>query len=93
MFQWIDMRVTLLRSTEDIIKSLIPPEDGHQIENAPADYNNCFPLDGVIQTCQTTSTQHSSDIHIFLLKRLNSCYAGLDDGIEASTNVPHFGGT
>nr|ABN08206.1 hypothetical protein MtrDRAFT_AC155885g1v2 [Medicago truncatula] len=25
MFQWIDMRVTLLRSTEDIIKSLIPP--------------------------------------------------------------------
>ena len=29
MFQWIDMRVTLLRSTEDIIKSLIPPEDDH----------------------------------------------------------------
>jgi len=29
LFQWIDMRVTLLRSTEDIIKSLIPPEDGH----------------------------------------------------------------
>jgi len=29
MFQWIDMRVTLLRSTEDIIKSLIPPKDGH----------------------------------------------------------------
>ena len=28
-FQWIDMRVTLLRSTEDIIKSLIPPEDRH----------------------------------------------------------------
>jgi len=28
MFQWIDMRVTLLRSTEDIIKSLIPPEYG-----------------------------------------------------------------
>jgi len=27
MFQWIDMRVTLLRSTKDIIKSLIPPED------------------------------------------------------------------
>ena len=27
MFQWIDMRVTLLRSTEDIISSLIPPED------------------------------------------------------------------
>jgi len=27
MFQWIDMRVKLLRSTEDIIKSLIPPED------------------------------------------------------------------
>ena len=27
MFQWIDMRVTLLKSTEDIIKSLIPPED------------------------------------------------------------------
>jgi len=27
MFQWIDMCVTLLRSTEDIIKSLIPPED------------------------------------------------------------------
>jgi len=27
MFQWIDMRVTLLRSTEDIIKCLIPPED------------------------------------------------------------------
>jgi len=26
MFQWIDMRVTLLRSIEDIIKSLIPPE-------------------------------------------------------------------
>ena len=25
MFQWIDMCVTLLRSTEDIIKSLIPP--------------------------------------------------------------------
>jgi len=29
MFQWIDMRVTLLRSTEDIIKSLISPEYGH----------------------------------------------------------------
>jgi len=29
MFQWIDMRVTLLRSTEDIIKSLILPEHGH----------------------------------------------------------------
>ncbi|RHN60271.1 hypothetical protein MtrunA17_Chr4g0023921 [Medicago truncatula] len=29
MFQWIDMRVKLLRSTEDIIKSLIPPEDRH----------------------------------------------------------------
>jgi len=27
MFQWINMRVTLLRSTEDTIKSLIPPED------------------------------------------------------------------
>jgi len=27
MFQWIDMRVTLLRSTEDIINSLIPSED------------------------------------------------------------------
>jgi len=27
MFQWIDMRVTLLRSTEDITNSLIPPED------------------------------------------------------------------
>jgi len=27
MFQWIDMRVTLLRSTEDIIKSLIQSED------------------------------------------------------------------
>jgi len=26
MFQWIDMRVTLLRSTEDIIKSLISSE-------------------------------------------------------------------
>ena len=26
MFQWIDMRVRLLRSTEDIINSLIPPE-------------------------------------------------------------------
>jgi len=29
MFQWIDMQVTLLRSIEDIINSLIPPEDGH----------------------------------------------------------------
>ena len=29
MFQWIDLRVTLLRSTEDIIKSLIPPEGRH----------------------------------------------------------------
>jgi hypothetical protein len=28
-FQWIDMRVTLLRSTEDIINNLIPPEDRH----------------------------------------------------------------
>jgi len=27
MFQWIDLRVTLLRSTEDIIKCLIPLED------------------------------------------------------------------
>jgi len=27
MFQWLGMRVTLLRSTEDIINSLIPPED------------------------------------------------------------------
>jgi len=27
MFQWIDMRVTLLRSTEDIINSLIPLDD------------------------------------------------------------------
>jgi len=29
MFQWIGMLVTLLRSTEDIINSLIPPEDHH----------------------------------------------------------------
>ena len=29
MFQWIDTRVTLLRSTEDIINSLILPEDRH----------------------------------------------------------------
>nr|ABN07950.1 hypothetical protein MtrDRAFT_AC152185g2v2 [Medicago truncatula] len=29
MFHWIDMRVTLLRSTEDIINNLIPPEDRH----------------------------------------------------------------
>jgi len=28
-FKWIDMRVTLLRSTEDIIKSLMPPKDRH----------------------------------------------------------------
>jgi len=27
MFQWIDMRVTLLRLTKDIINNLIPPED------------------------------------------------------------------
>jgi hypothetical protein len=27
MFQWIDIQVTLLRSTKDIINSLIPPED------------------------------------------------------------------
>jgi len=27
LFQWIDMQVTLLRSTEDIINSLISPED------------------------------------------------------------------
>jgi len=27
MFQWIDMRVTLLRLTEDIINSWIPPKD------------------------------------------------------------------
>jgi len=27
IFQWIDMCVMLLRSTEDIINSLIPPED------------------------------------------------------------------
>jgi len=27
MFQWIDMRVTLPRSIEDIINSLIPPKD------------------------------------------------------------------
>jgi len=27
MFQWIDMHVMLLRSAEDILKSLIPPED------------------------------------------------------------------
>jgi len=29
MFQWIDMRVMLLRSTKDIINNLIPPEDRH----------------------------------------------------------------
>jgi len=29
MFQWIDMRVTLLISTEDIINNLIRPEDRH----------------------------------------------------------------
>jgi len=27
MFEWIDMHVTLLRSTEDIINNLIPPKD------------------------------------------------------------------
>jgi len=50
MFQWIDMRVTLLRSTEDIINSLILLED-REVENAPSNYNNYLPLDGVIQTC------------------------------------------
>ena len=29
MFYWIDMRVTLLGSTEDILNNLIPPEDRH----------------------------------------------------------------
>jgi len=38
MFQWIDMRVTLLRSTEYIIKSLIPPEDRDYVGNAPSNY-------------------------------------------------------
>jgi len=51
MFQWIDMRVTLLRSTEDIIKCLIPPEDRDLVGNAPSNYNNYLPLDEVIQTC------------------------------------------
>jgi len=51
MFQWIDMQVTLLRSTQDIINSLIPPEDRDYVGNAPSNYNNYLPLDGVIQTC------------------------------------------
>jgi len=42
MFQWIDVRVTLLRLTEDILKSLIPPEDRDLVENAPSNYNNCL---------------------------------------------------
>lgn len=41
--------------------------------NAPSTYNNCVPLDEVIQTSQTTSPQHSPIIHVFPLKRLNSC--------------------
>jgi len=51
MFQWIDMWVTLLRSIEDIIKCLIPPEGRDSVGNAPSNYNNYLPLDGVIQTC------------------------------------------
>jgi len=31
IFQLIDMRVTLLRSAEDIIKSLIPPQDRDRV--------------------------------------------------------------
>jgi len=42
MFQWIDMRITLLRSTEDILKSLIPPKDRDWVGNAPSNYNNCL---------------------------------------------------
>jgi len=41
--------------------------------NVPSNYNNCLPLDEVIQISQTTSPRHSSDIHVFPLKRLNSC--------------------
>jgi len=38
----IDMFVTLQRSTEDILNSLIPPEDCDSAENAPSNYNNCL---------------------------------------------------
>ena len=42
MLAWINRCVTLLGSTEDILNSLIPPEDRDQAGNAPSDYNNCL---------------------------------------------------
>ena len=89
MFQWIDMRVTLLRLTKEIIKSLIPPEDRDQVGNAPSNYNNCLTLNGVIQTCQTEGLQHSTDILVVPFKRLTFCQAGLDEGIKVSRNGRH----
>jgi len=42
MVSLIDMFVTLQRSTEDILNSLIPPEDCDWVGNAPSNYNNCL---------------------------------------------------
>ena len=42
MLPRINMCVTLLRSTEDILNSLIPLEDRDLVGNAPSNYNNCL---------------------------------------------------
>jgi len=43
MFEWIDMRVMLLRSTEDIINSLIAPEGLNQQSNCCSWKSDCIP--------------------------------------------------
>jgi len=50
-------------------------------------------MDVVIQTCQTAALKHSPWSFVVSFQTLISCWLLLNDGIEVSRNVPHFGGT
>ena len=70
IFQWIDMQVTLLRSTEDIINSLIPPKDRDYVGKCTFQLQQ---LSSAEWGNSNLLNEHSLGSVIVSFKRLNSC--------------------
>jgi len=73
VFQWIDIRVTLLRSTKDIIKCLIPPEDRDSVGICTFQLQQLSSFGWGNSNLLNGWTQLSTGISIVPFKRLNSC--------------------